>query len=298
MRPKYLSLTEGEFDNKLEQLYNKLESCDLCGQDCKVNRAKGQKGKCKSGLKMKISSFTPHFGEEPCLVGKKGSGTIFLFYCSLTCVYCQNWRISQKGRGQEKSPEEVADMMVNLQHRGCHNINWVTPTHYAPQLVKALKIAKDKGLEIPIVYNTGGYDLRKTIRLLDGVVDIYMPDMKYGSNETARKYSQAPDYWTINKKAVREMHQQVGDLEINKNGIAKRGLLVRHLVLPNEISDSKKILKFLAEEISKDTYVNIMRQYRPCYRASEYPELNRRIKGGEYNKVVERAKKLGLHRGF
>lgn len=294
----YLSLSKAELSSKVEELWNRLESCKLCGWNCGVNRLQGQKGKCQAGKEIEVSSSGPHYGEERPLVGRHGSGTIFLTHCSVSCVYCQNWQISQAGAGQEKSLEDVADIMIHLQEKGCHNINWVTPSHYVPQLVKALTIAREKGLKIPIVYNTGGYDSVETIKALEGIVDIYMPDMKYGSNVMAKKYSQVPNYWDINKQAVKEMHRQVGDLQITERGIAKQGLLVRHLVLPQNITKSNEVLKYIAKNLSKDTYVNIMAQYRPCYKANEYPELNQSMNFDDVRKVKQQAQQLGLHRGF
>lgn len=295
---RYLTLSESELQSKVEALWERLRSCDLCGWTCHVNRFAGEKGQCQAGKTVEVSSIGAHYGEERPLVGRDGSGTIFLTHCSVSCVYCQNWQISQEGSGNTKSLDQVADMMIRLQKKGCHNINWVTPTHYAPQLVKALKIAKDRGLSIPIVYNTGGYDSLDTIQALDGIIDIYMPDMKYGSNEIAHKYSNVPNYWTINKRAVKEMHRQVGDLKINEKGIAEEGLLIRHLVLPNNIAQSKTVLDFIVEEISTASFVNIMAQYRPCYRANEFPELNQGISYEKVKNIKEYARGHGLHRGF
>ena len=297
MEPSYLSLSETDFKSRVEKLWDKLTSCDLCGNQCNINRFE-KKGSCNAGLRMEVSSSFPHYGEERVLVGRGGSGTIFLSNCTCKCVYCQNWTISQSGEGKEASEEEVAITMLFLQKIGCHNINWVSPTHYTPQLVKSLIIAKEGGLKIPIVYNTGGYDSEDTIKLLDGIVDIYMPDIKYGSNENGLKYSKVNDYWDVSRKAVKEMHTQVGDLKINNYGIAERGLLIRHLVLPNDIAESEKVLEFIANGLSTDSYVNIMDQYRPCFNASEYEELSRPITRREYTKLIDKAELLGLHRGF
>lgn len=294
--PCYLKLHEsGELKDKIDALYNILESCELCPRKCGVNRLKGEKGFCKAE-KLKVSSYFPHFGEEDPLVGVHGSGTIFLTYCNLRCVYCQNYEISHLGVGEIVSEERVAKMMLELQALGCHNINFVTPTHYAPQLVKAIAIAVEKGLRLPIVWNCGGYENVEIIKLLENVVDIYMPDIKYSSSEVAKKYSFAPDYFDRCKEAVREMHRQVGDLKI-QNGIAYRGLLIRHLVLPNNLAGSEEVLKFI-RSLSKDSYVNIMAQYRPEGEAYKYKELNRRITKEEFMKVIEFAKKLGLTRGL
>lgn len=291
----YISLSEVELESKIEKLWRKLESCDLCGWKCGVNRLEGERGKCDSGSEIKINSAFPHYGEESVLVGRNGSGTIFLSNCSCSCQYCQNWQISQGGEGSKRTLEETTEIMLRLQERGCHNINWVTPTHFVPQLVKALYKAREEGLEVPVVYNTGGYDNPETIRALEGIIDIYMPDMKYSSNEMGLKYSKIPNYWTINKKAVKEMHRQVGDLRINEKGIAERGLLIRHLVLPNKIAGSEKVLEFISKEIGKDTFVNILGQYRPCWKADQHPELNRRITREELRNVVSYARKLDLN---
>jgi putative pyruvate formate lyase activating enzyme len=296
-KPSYLELYEsGELERRVEKLYNILESCELCPRKCKVNRLEGEKGFCKAGKEPVISSYFPHFGEEEPLVGKNGSGTIFLTYCNLRCIYCQNYDISHLGIGKEVPVDIIAQIMLELQKLGCHNINFVTPTHYTPQLVKAIKIAAEKGLKLPIVWNCGGYENVETIKLLDGIVDIYMPDIKYSSSEVAEKYSKAPDYFDRCKEAVREMHRQVGDLRIY-NGIAYRGLLIRHLVLPNELAGSEEILKFIAS-LSKNSYVNIMAQYRPEGEAFKYEELNRKPTRAEFFKVVEFAEKLGLTRGL
>ncbi len=297
MDPFYLSISEESFREKVEELWKTLSCCKLCGWECGVNRFK-EKGACRAGVKMEVSSAFPHFGEEEVLVGRNGSGTIFLSNCSCKCVYCQNWPISQGGEGREVTEEEIATTMINLQKLGSHNINWVSPTHYVPQLVKSLSIAKELGLRIPIVYNTGGYDSIQTIQMLDGIVDIYMPDIKYGSNENGLKYSKVKDYWDVVRIAIKEMHTQVGDLLINDKEIAERGLLIRHLVLPNKKSESEKVLKFILNEISPDSYLNIMGQYRPCFKASKYKELTRPITRREYQEVIDKARELGLHRGF
>jgi putative pyruvate formate lyase activating enzyme len=285
------------WDNRIGKLYKILESCRLCPRECKVNRTQGEKGYCKSGKELVISSIGPHFGEEPPLVGRGGSGTIFLTRCNLGCIYCQNYDISHLGYGDILSCEKLADGMINLQDIGCHNINLVTPTHFVPQLVKSIKIARDMGLKVPIVYNCGGYESLEAIKLLEGIVDIYMPDIKYSNPRYSELYSRAPDYFEKCSQAVCEMHRQVGDLKIEE-GIAKRGLIIRHLVLPNRIGGSKKVMEFISREISKNSYVNIMFQYRPLYQANKYKELNRSPRLSEYNEVIEMAKEVGLHRGF
>lgn len=298
MEPSYLKLYEsGELERRVEKLYKLLESCKLCPRKCGKNRLAGEKGYCKSGKELVISSYNPHFGEEEPLVGRGGSGTIFLTNCNLGCLYCQNYDISHLGIGKETSVERVAEMMIELQNMGCCNINFVTPTHFAPQLVKAIKVGVEKGLRLPIVWNCGGYENVDVIRLLDGIVDIYMPDMKYGSSKPAKRYSDTPDYFERCKEAVKEMHRQVGDLKLD-GGIAYRGLLIRHLVLPNGLAGSEEILKFVAREISKNSYVNVMSQYRPEGEAYKYPELNRPIIREEFMKVVSIARELGLTRGL
>jgi putative pyruvate formate lyase activating enzyme len=295
--PVYLATYErGELEEKITKLENILNECKLCPRECGVNRNMGEKGYCRSDKNLVVSSVQPHFGEEDVLVGNHGSGTIFLTNCNLGCVYCQNYDISHLGYGQRMTEEELAIKMLSLQKIGCHNINFVSPTHYTPQIVKALRIAIEMGLHIPIVYNCGGYEARSTIELLDSIVDIYMPDIKYGTVESGERYSNAPDYFAVCKEAVREMHRQVGDLKVD--GVAWRGLLIRHLVLPNGLAGSAEVFKFIATEISKESYVNIMLQYRPMYKAYEYKELNRGIKMSEYRDAIEIASELGLHRGF
>ncbi len=295
--PVYIETYErGELDTRIEQLEAILEECTLCPRECGVNREKDERGYCNSGRSLKVSSVQPHFGEEPVLVGTHGSGTIFLTNCNLGCVYCQNYDISHLGYGRVMTEAELATQMLKLQNRGCHNINLVTPTHFTPQIVKALKIAIEKGLHIPLVYNCGGYESCRTIELLEGIVDIYMPDMKYGDNATAKRYSNAGDYVERCFAAVKEMHAQVGDLKIDERGLAWRGLLIRHLVLPNGLAGSESVMKFIATELSKDSYVNIMAQYRPMYRAFEYKELSRYIRMAEYREVIAIARRYGLHR--
>ncbi len=296
MEPSYLQLYKsGELDKKIEKLYKILESCELCPRRCKVNRFKNEIGYCKLGAEMAVSSCGPHFGEEKVLVGFYGSGTIFLTGCNLLCVYCQNYEISHLREGEPVSEDRMANHMLNLQGRGCHNINFVTPTHFTPQLVKSTKIAAEKGLKIPIVWNCGGYENVEVIKLLDGIIDIYMPDIKYGSSEPAKKYSNTPDYFERCKEAVKEMHRQVGDLKVNEDEIAYRGLLVRHLVLPDKLAGSQEVLKFL-RELSKNTYINIMDQYRPEGKAWNYKELNRHLTHEDFQNVIETAEKFELQR--
>ena len=296
--PAYLSLLRrGELSSRIEQAYQHLEDCDLCARYCHMNRRKTIKGAvCRTGERAVVNSFGPHHGEEDSLRGTNGSGTIFFSWCNLRCVFCQNWEISHKGMGREVEPDELADMMLNLQERGCHNINFVTPSHVVAQIIAAVDIAAQKGLRIPLVYNTGGYDSPEALALLDGIIDIYMPDMKYGDSAIARKYSKVRNYVEINFAAVREMHRQVGDLQLDDNGIALRGLLVRHLVLPDNLAGSETILAFLADEISSNTYLNLMDQYHPCYRADENPPLDRCLTIDEFKEALQLTKKYGITR--
>lgn len=299
MKPCYLHLYESaELDRRIEKLNQILTDCHLCPRECRVNRAEGNKGYCKSARELMVSSIGPHFGEESELVGRGGSGTIFLSYCNLGCLYCQNFEISHLGEGRVICPEELARGMLHLQVIGCHNINFVTPTHFTAQIVRAVKIAIEKGLKIPIVYNCGGYEKVETLRLLEGIVDIYMPDVKYSKAGPAKRFSNASDYFQVCRKALKEMHRQVGDLRVNEEGLAERGLLIRHLVLPNNLAGSEAVLEFVAKDVSEESYVNIMPQYRPMYQASRYPEMNRGPSLSEFNEAVQIAKRFGLHRGF
>jgi putative pyruvate formate lyase activating enzyme len=292
----YLQLSKREFKKRIEALFKILENCHICPRNCAVNRKQREKGFCQLGYLPVVSSFHPHCGEERVLVGKMGSGTIFFTSCNLACVYCQNYEISQLRQGKEFSFEQLAQAMLELQNLGCHNLNLVTPSPQVPQIVKALFIAREQGLKIPVVYNTNAYDSLETLKLLEGLVDIYMPDLKYGDNETAERYSGIRNYVEVMKQAVKEMHRQVGDLILDKNGIAVRGLLVRHLILPNNLANSEEIFKFLAEEVSLNTFINIMDQYYPCYRAYEFPEINRGITNKEFQKVLKLVKDFGFRR--
>jgi putative pyruvate formate lyase activating enzyme len=298
--PCYIeTFRSGKLREKIKAAYQILENCDLCQRNCKVNRLKGELGTCKVGKEPMTSSAGPHFGEEPPLVGRRGSGTIFFTGCNLLCLYCQNYEISHLMEGREISIEELGVSMLYLQEIGCHNINFVTPTHQVPQILAALEIAIPKGLKVPLVYNTGGYDSIQELKLMDGIIDIYMPDIKYWQGEVARKFSHgAKDYPEAARAALKEMHRQVGNLIINKEGLAERGLLIRHLVLPEGLAGSKEVLHFIANELSKDSYVNIMDQYRPCGRAMEFPPLDRRINRQEFIEAIEIARKEGLYRGF
>jgi putative pyruvate formate lyase activating enzyme len=273
-----------------------LEECRLCPRSCGANRAGGEVGQCRTGRQALVSSAGPHFGEEAPLVGSGGSGTIFFTWCNLRCRFCQNYSISQMGDGRPVSKEELAGAMLSLQRQGCHNINFVSPTHVVPQILEALEIAAGSGLSVPLVYNSGGYDSVETLRLLDGVVDIYMPDMKYGGEDAGRRFSGIEDYPDRNREAVREMHRQVGDLALDDDGVAVRGLLVRHLVLPRGLAGTAEVCSFLSREVSADTYINVMDQYRPCYKALDVPELSRSLTGEEFTEAVRIARHSGLHR--
>ena len=274
-----------------------MRDCDLCARYCHVDRCEGLRGVvCKTGARAVMHSYGPHHGEENPLRGTRGSGTIFFSWCNLRCVYCQNWEISWKGVGREVSATELAEAMLSLQEMGCHNVNFVSPSHVVAQILEAVEIAAQAGLRLPLVYNTGGYDSLEALELLDGVIDIYMPDMKYADRDIARTYSKVRDYPQHNWAAVREMHRQVGDLVMDEDGVAQRGLLVRHLVLPNALAGTDTILKFLAEEISRDTYINIMPQYRPCFRADEYDALDQPLTGREYTDALALADRCGLTR--
>ena len=296
--PLYLNLLRrGELQTRVRQSWARLGDCDLCPHDCHIDRRQTTRGAvCRTGERAVVASFGPHLGEERCLVGGHGSGTIFFSWCNLRCQFCQNYDISQLGEGAEAEPGDIASMMLHLQSRGCDNINFVTPSHVVPQILAAVAIAAERGLHIPLVYNTGGYDAMVSLALLDGVIDIYMPDMKYADAGLARRYSKIRNYPAINRAAVKEMHRQVGDLVLDDRGVAVRGLLVRHLVLPNGIAGTADIVRFLANEVSPHTYLNVMDQYRPCYKALEIPDLDRAITRSEYRDAVRLAEVAGLHR--
>ncbi len=289
-------MDKGGLHKRVESARKVLADCELCPRHCHVNRLRGELGQCRTGEKAIVSSYGPHFGEESTLVGTGGSGTIFFAHCNLHCVFCQNYPISQLGEGSEASSRDLAYMMLSLQRRGCHNINLVTPTHVVPQILEGLELAIAGGLNIPLVYNCGGYESMDTLRLLDGIVDIYMPDMKYADSTIAREYSGAEDYAEVNRAAVKEMHRQVGDLLIGSEGTATRGLLVRHLVLPHRLAGTDQVAAFLADEVSSNTYVNVMAQYHPCHKAYDFPALSRSITREEYLEAVTLAMQHGLNR--
>ncbi len=273
-----------------------LAECCLCPRYCGINRFAGESGQCRTTNQVMVASYGPHFGEEAPLVGKYGSGTVFFTYCNLHCVFCQNYDISQLGQGSVVSSEELAGMMLSLQAKGCHNINLVSPTYVVPFILEALELAASQGLYLPLVYNTGGYDALETLKLLDGVVDVYMPDMKYSDAKTGEQLSGIKNYPKVNREAVREMHRQVGDLQVDEQGLAQRGLLVRHLVLPNRLAGTEDVVRFLSQEVSTDTYLNIMAQYRPGYKAFDMPPLARPVNQQEFSEAIELAYQQSLRR--
>ena len=289
-------LRTGELKRRVEAAYALLESCRVCPRECGVNRLQDERGACRTGRDAVVCSAHPHHGEESPLVGHGGSGTIFLTWCNLRCMYCQNAEISQGGEGRPTTPQQIAGLMLALEERGCHNINFVSPTHVVPQLLAAVAIAAQAGLTVPLVYNTGGYDSPETLRLLDGVFDIYMPDMKYADAAIAKELSGIDEYPAVNQAAVKEMHRQVGDLVLDEGGVAQQGLLVRHLVLPGGLAGSEAIFCFLAQKVSANTYLNVMDQYRPCHQAYTRPPLDRRLTRDEYRRAVDAALAAGLNR--
>lgn len=294
--PSYVDLHEtGELKKRGQKLWQMMEQCALCPRKCRARRLEGEKGFCGASSKLFIASYGPHFGEERPLVGDHGSGTIFMTHCNLRCVFCINPDISQEGYGFEKSIKNMAQMMLSLQKRGCHNINIVTPTHYIPHMILALDIACGRGLCIPLVYNTSGYERLKVLKELEGIVDIYLPDFKYAKQDMAARYSSgANNYPEITKKALLEMYRQVGVAESNSKGIMQTGLMIRHLVMPNNVSGTKKVVDWIANNLSQDTYLNLMSQYRPAYKAHKYHKINRRITSKEYEQAIKWAQKAGL----
>lgn len=297
MEPVYIeTFNKGLFKEKITKAFNIIRSCTLCPRRCKVDRFSGKTGICKTGKTASVSSYGPHFGEEAPLVGTRGSGTIFFTHCNLLCNFCQNYEISHKGTGEEVSDEKLAGMMIDLQNRGCHNINFVTPSHVVPQILAAVEIAVKNGLYVPLIYNTGGYDSVETLKLLDGVFDIYMPDFKFWDSQIAETTCKAKDYPEVARKALIEMHRQVGDLVLDKSGLARRGLLLRHLVLPFGLAGTREIMRFIANKISTRTYVNIMSQYRPCGKAYELKELSTPLLHKDYEAALRAAKEEKITR--
>jgi putative pyruvate formate lyase activating enzyme len=292
----YKSIGKEELSRKRERLYQVLEDCSLCPRVCHVNRLKGELGFCRTGKSAIVSSFGPHFGEEFPLVGTHGSGTVFFTNCNLGCIFCQNYDISHLGRGSVVDTAELASIFLKIQSFGCHNLNLVTPTHVIPQIIEALEIAVEKGFSLPLVYNCGGYESVESIKVIDGIIDIYMPDFKFMDDEIAFSLTGARSYSKHAKESVKEMHRQVGDLKLSREGIALKGLLVRHLILPGFLSGTEKVLQFLSEEISSNTYLNLMDQYYPCYLAKNHETLSRRIYPEEWSRAYELAKNMGFSR--
>ena len=279
-------------------MLEKLDKCNICPHQCKVNRNQGKIGRCKATEKIKIALYSTHNFEEPCISGEKGSGTIFFSNCNLNCVFCQNYEISQLGKGKDISIEELANIFLKQQEKNVENINLVTPTSYIPQIIEAIKIAKSNGFKLPIIYNTNGYENVKTIQHLNGYVDIYLPDLKYYSNEISKKYSKIDNYFKYATEAIKEMYKQVGSPIFDENGIIKKGLIIRHLVLPNHLQNSKHILKWIKENMPEDTYVSVMAQYFPTYKAKEDNLINRKLNKKEYREIEEFLYTLNLENGY
>jgi len=294
----YLALhRRGELQNRAIDARRRLTKCDLCANRCLVDRfTDPDRARCRTGEHAVVCSIGPHHGEERPLSGRRGSGTIFFGWCNLGCVFCQNWQISHQGEGREMGCKILADRMLSLQAAGCHNINFVSPSHVIPQILSALVIAAEQGLKLPLVYNSGGYDSPEGLVLMDGVIDIYMPDMKFADSQLAAPYLGVSDYAEINRSTVLEMHRQVGDLALDETNVARRGLLIRHLILPEGLAGTEQTLTFIAEQVSRDTYLNLMDQYRPCFQASQFPGLDRRPNRSELHEARAMAKRLGLHR--
>ncbi|MCL2484513.1 MAG: radical SAM protein [Endomicrobia bacterium] len=285
-------------EQNIDKLYTMMEKCDICPKKCGVNRIKGQKGLCRTADKIFIASHNVHMGEEPPITGTKGSGTVFFSNCTLNCVFCQNYPISQLGNGKEVSIDGFVDIMLRLQDKGVHNINFVTSTHYSAQIAKAVYLARQKGLEIPVLSNTSGYESVETLKLLEGLIDMYLPDIKYFDNNLAFKYSGINNYVEINREALKEMKRQTGDLEIDDNGIAVKGLLIRHMVLPGSIENTKNALKFIAEELSKETFISLMAQYHTAYKSDNFPELSKSLTQDEYDQALYYLEEFGLENGW
>lgn len=297
--PNHRQLPDEEFDRRITDLHSRYADCDLCAYDCRVDRTAGNVGTCQVDDTAYVSSYFPHFGEEECLKGHNGSGTIFLANCNMKCVFCQNFETSHEAKGDPATAADIAEMALELEAKGCHNVNFVSPTHHSPHLVEAVKIARDRGLDLPVVWNCGGYERPEILEQLEGVVDVYMPDVKWSDDESAAVYSKAPGYWSNVQESLREMHRQVGDLRIDDVGLATGGLLVRHLVMPNHVENAKRVMEFVAEEISEDSFVDVMAQYQPYYKAKTeafYEEISRPITPEEYAAVVEHAREVGLER--
>jgi len=296
--PGYLKLGKSEWRLRIREAFGLLAPCRLCPRECRKDRLKGETGVCKARAAPEVSSYNLHHGEEPPLSGWKGSGAIFFTHCSLRCVFCQNYPVSQLGHGNETDSAGLAEMMLELQEDGAHNIDLVTPSHVVPWIIEAVALAAGQGLKIPLVYNSSGYDSLQELRLLDGIVDLYLPDMKYDANAAARQLSNAPDYVEVNRVAVKEMQRQVGGLVLDETGIARRGLIIRHLVLPGGLAGTEGIMQFIAGQISRNTAVSLMRQYFPAHRAYEFPEISRRVSQSEYLLAEQAMEKAGLNEGW
>ena len=296
--PGYLKLGKSEWRLRIREAFGLLAPCRLCPRECRKDRLKGETGVCKARAAPEVSSYNLHHGEEPPLSGWKGSGAIFFTHCSLRCVFCQNYPVSQLGHGNETDSEGLAEMMLELQEDGAHNVDLVTPSHVVPWIIEAVALAAEQGLKIPLVYNSSGYDSLQELRLLDGIVDLYLPDMKYDDNAAARQLSNAPDYVEVNRGAVKEMQRQVGGLVLDETGIARRGLIIRHLVLPGGLAGTEGIMQFIAGQISRNTAVSLMRQYFPAHRAYEFPEISRRVSQSEYLLAEQAMEKAGLNEGW
>lgn len=294
--PAYLGLPLEEIERRAREAIAALACCRVCPRNCDVDRTSGHKAVCRTGRYARVSSYFPHHGEEDCLRGRRGSGTIFFGMCNLRCVFCQNYDISQLETGSEVGPGDLAEMMITLQNLGCHNINFVTPEHVVPQILEAMPFAIRRGLRLPVVYNTSAYDSMESLRLMDGVVDIYMPDFKFYTEEHGRRYVKAKDYGEVARRTIKEMHRQVGDLVCDESGLALRGLLVRHLVMPGGVADTAQVMRYLAEEVSSNTYVNVMAQYRPEAKTAQYPEIDRRVRNREVEEAIHIAHSAGLSR--
>jgi putative pyruvate formate lyase activating enzyme len=294
--PSYLKIPMKEIEQRAEEAVASLRDCRVCPRNCAVDRLADKTATCKTGRYARVASYFAHFGEEDCLRGWNGSGTIFFSLCNLRCVFCQNYDISQLQSGVLATPESLASMMLQLQKKGCHNINFVTPEHVVPQILEALPFAVRDGLRLPIVYNTSAYDSMESLKWMNGIVDIYMPDFKFFSEEHGKVYSKAKDYGEVARRTIKEMHRQVGELYIAADGLAKRGLLIRHLVMPGGVADTEQVMRYIAEEISRDTYVNVMAQYRPEAKTDRYPEIHRRIYRNEFEEAVQMARAAGLRR--
>lgn len=297
-RPSYLKLSSDEIKKKIESAYNILENCSLCPRNCDVNRIKDKTGYCNSGKNVKLNSYFSHKGEEPPISGIHGSGTVFLCGCTMSCLFCQNYQISHLGRGKKISNDELADIFIELQDEGCHNINIVTPTQWVPQILSAVEIARPKGFKLPIVYNTNGYETVETLKILDGIVDIYLPDIKYSDNEKAKMLSQTSNYVEKNRKALKEMYSQVGNLKLDDRNIAQRGMIVRHLILPENMAGTREALTFLKNTFGKEINISLMAQYTPMFKAEEIPDINRRLTVKEYQEAIALLEELDLENGW